>query len=440
MSCCASHRPAGEPGPYALGAAEIASGRRTLLKAGAAGLAFSTAAVATPSVAAPGRETRKRAYVIVIDGCLPEEIDSGLTPNLRDLRNRGLRFPRARSMPIMETIPNHVMMMTGVRPDRSGVPANAVYDRAEKTVRDLDRPSDLQADTIIERLNRRGLRTGTVLSKEYLYGIFGTRATARWEPAPIIPVSEHAPDLFTMNAALAMLDDVDPHLMFVNLGDIDRGAHVDITGPSGIKAVRRAVLIDTDLLVGRFVAELKSSGRWRDSIVIVLADHSMDFSTTDRVISLQGVMDADPLLGGKVVIAANGGADLLYFTGPASQRDKAVKRMRSLASDVPGVLSALDRRQRSLRLGPEAGDVVVYCKAGWRFSDPDPITNNPIPGNHGHPATQAIPFFIGGGHPMVPRRRASSALARTVDVAPTVASFFGLRGGPRGGWDGRARL
>jgi predicted AlkP superfamily pyrophosphatase or phosphodiesterase len=29
-------------------------------------------------------------------------------------------------MPVMETIPNHVMMMTGVRPDRSGVPAHAV--------------------------------------------------------------------------------------------------------------------------------------------------------------------------------------------------------------------------------------------------------------------------------------------------------------------------
>ena len=79
-----------------------------------------------------------------------------------------------------------------------------------------------------------------MLSKEYLYGIFGTRATHRWEPMPIIPVSGHAPDVFTMQAALAMLDELDPHLMFVNLGDIDRFGHSDLTGPLGLKAARRA--------------------------------------------------------------------------------------------------------------------------------------------------------------------------------------------------------
>ena len=104
----------------------------------------------------------------------------------------------------------------------------------------MDRASDIKVRTVIERLNRPGYRTGTVLSKEYLYGVFGERATARWEPAPIIPVSGHAPDEFTMEAALAMLDDFDPHLMFVNLGDIDRFGHADLTGPLGLKAARRA--------------------------------------------------------------------------------------------------------------------------------------------------------------------------------------------------------
>lgn len=81
---------------------------------------------------------------------------------------------------------------------------------------------------------------------------------------------------------------------------------------------------------------------------------------------------------------------------------------------------------------------MVFCQAGWRFSDPD-LFANPIPGNHGHPATRSIPFFIGGGHASVPRRTASSRVARTIDVAPTVASFFGA-GAPRGGYDGRSLL
>ena len=407
--------------------------RRTFVTAGAAGLLFSS--VASPALAARGR---KRAYVLVVDGCRPDEITPGLTPTLAALREGGLDHPRAMSLPIMETIPNHVMMMTGLRPDRTGVPANLIYDRARRKTRDMDRPRDIRCRTVIGRLNGAGFTTGTVLSKSYLYGIFGTRATHRWEPEPIVPVSGHAPDKFTMDAALSMIEEFDPNLVFVNLGDVDRMGHVDQTGPFDLRVMRQAALADTDVQVSRLVDLLKASGRWKDSIVIVLADHSMDWSNPDKVISLTGPLQDDPFLAGKVEIAQNGGADLLYWTGQAADRDRAVRRMRSIATDVPGVLRAHDRRTPGLRLGPEAGEVVVYCRSGWRFTEPDP-SGNPIPGNHGHPATLPIPFFIGGGHPVVPRRTASSELARTVDVAPTVGAFFGV-GRPSGGYDGHTRL
>lgn len=408
--------------------------RRTFLQAGAAGLVFSS----LPHAPAYAARSRKRAYVLVIDGCRPDELDSGLTPNLAALRDGGLRFAQAMSMPVMETIPNHVMMMTGLRPDRTGVPANSVYDRELGEVRDLDRPSDIRCETLIGRLNRRGHTTGTVLSKDYLYGVFGGRATHRWEPSPTLPITEHAPDVFTIEAALAMHEELDPNLMFVNLGDIDRFGHADLTGTT-LQVARQLALADTDVQVQRFIDALKASGAWENAVVIVLADHSMDWSTPDKVISLAGPLAADPLLAGKVQIADNGGADLLYWTGPRAQRDQAIERMRAIAREQDGVLAAYARTADWLRLGPEAGDVVVFCQAGWRFSDPDPLTSNPIPGNHGHPATRAIPFFIAGGHPAVPTATVSSRVARTLDVAPTLAAFFGV-GRPAGGYDGRALL
>jgi arylsulfatase A-like enzyme len=432
-----------EQTPFERGLAEVTTGRRTLLTAGG-GLVFSTAAALGGGPAYAGnrgkpRHPGRRAYVVVIDGCRPDELDGGDTPRLQALRDGGLRFPRASSLPVMETIPNHVMMMSGVRPDRSGVPANSVFDRSLGTVRTLDRASDVRTHTVIERLNRFGYRTGTVLSKEYLYGVFGSRATYRWEPTPVLPITEHSPDQFTMRAALAMIDSVDPHLVFVNLGDIDRFGHADLTGPLGLKATRRAALADTDALVGQLVDHLIATGRWERSAVIVLADHSMDWSTPDRAVNLAGPLGADPLLAGRVQIACNGGADLLYWTGPAEQKGAAVLRMREIAALVPGVLATYPTSEPALRLGPEAGDVVAYCQAGWRFSDPSPLSNNPIPGNHGHPATQRIPFFISGGHPAVPRGLSSPRHAKTVDVAPTLARFFGVRP-RRDGYDGRPRL
>ena len=184
-------------GPDAVGATAETSGtgRRTFLKVLGAGGATVLLSSATGAPAMAAR--RRRCYVLVLDGCRPDEVGGGLMPTVQALRDGGLNYPRASSLPIMETIPNHVMMMTGVRPDRSGVPANAIYDRALGEVRDMDRASDIRTTTIINQLNRSGRTTGTVLSKEYLYGVFGTRATHRWEPQPIVPVSGHAPDVFT---------------------------------------------------------------------------------------------------------------------------------------------------------------------------------------------------------------------------------------------------
>ena len=408
--------------------------RRRFLKvagAGGAAVVLSSALGADWAAAAMGR----RVYVLVVDGCRPDEIDETLTPRMYALRAGGTHYPNARSLPVTETIPNHTMMMAGMRPDRTGVPANSVYDRSEQAVRDLDRPSDLRAPTVLERLPSLGLTTASVLSKEYLHGIFGNRATYRWEPFPVVPVSGHAPDQLTMDAALAMLRDADPAMMFINLGDCDRVGHADITGTT-LAAARSAALACADGQVGRFVDELQSSGRWAESVVVVLADHAMDWSYPDKVVCLTSVLDADPRLAGRVQAVQNGGADLLYWTGPAAQRDQAVRRMRVLASGVEGVLSV--HEPGALRLGPEAGDLVAYCRAGWRFSEPQPVSN-PIPGNHGHPATEPIPFFVAGGSPLVAPDVVSSRAVSAVDVAPTVGSVFGLPA-PDGGYDGSALL
>ena len=409
--------------------------RRSFL-VGAAGAGLIVAAGPSPAAARPAAPaTRTRVYVLVVDGCSPGEVHPTLMPNLSALRDGGTNFPAAQSLPVMETIPNHVMMMSGVRPDRSGVPANSVYDRSERVVRTLDRPGDLRAATLLDRLRERGFTTGSVLSKEYLFGIFGTRASYRWEPAPIVPVSGHAPDQFTADALIAMVDGADPDLVFANFGDIDRYGHSDATGGLSVEALRTAALATADAQVGRFLQALRDTGKWASSVVVVLADHSMDWSLPLGVVSLSAAVAADPQLAGQVVIAQNGGAEILSWTGPAAERSAGLARLRTLAAAQPGVLSV--HEPATLRLGLHAGDLVVYARAGWRFSD-STVLSNPLPGNHGHPATLPIPFFVGGGSPQVARGVTSRAPARTVDVAPTVGALFGLSA-PAGGYDGTAR-
>jgi arylsulfatase A-like enzyme len=408
--------------------------RRTLL-GGAAGAAALGALGAVTAASARAADDL-RVYVLVVDGCRPDEAAGAYLPTVRELAAQGTSYTQAKSISVAETIPNHVAMMTGVYPDRSGVPANSVFDRSRGEVRDLGEATDLLAPTLLDRLPAElGLATASVLSKDYLHGVFGERASVRWTPEPMLPITDHAPDVFTVGAALDVVSEHDPALMFVNLGDVDRFGHADLSG-SSLRLLRTLALIDTDAQLSRFVGRLQRDGRWERSVVILLSDHSMDWSLPLSLINLAGRLDDDPLLDGNVRIAQNGGADLLYWTGPEESRGEAIVHMRQIAQAAPGVLSVHDPVE--LRLGTNAGDVVVFAKAGWRFTDPS-VISNPIPGNHGHPATEQIPFVISGGHPMVRRGQVSSAPVRTLDVAPTVAELFGLPA-PEGGWDGQARM
>ena len=133
---------------------------------------------------------------------------------------------------------------------------------------------------------------------------------------------------------------------------------------------------------------LKSSGRWAASMVIVLADHSMDWSRPDQIDQPAAAARRRPAARGQ-------GPDRRQRRRRPPLLDRARRPARrgrrpdaTHRDGPPG--RAVGPRPAASRRGcgsaPAAGDVVVYCRAGWRFSDPSQ-TDNPIPGNHGHPAT-----------------------------------------------------
>ncbi|RVW02454.1 alkaline phosphatase family protein [Rhodococcus spongiicola] len=402
---------------------------------GLAGLARSGAAGA--QVATATARADLDVHVLVVDGMRPDELNASLTPNLTGLAADGTRYQNASAIMVAETLPNHAAMMTGVLPYRNGVPANKIYDPEVGDERELGRASDLRASTVLGRLRTElGLTTASVLSKDYLHGLFGGQASVEWDPFPLLPITDHAPDHFTTEALIQIVGEHSPRMTFTNLGDVDRVGHMDVSGTS-IRIARHAALRGTDAAVQKFVDFLRASGRWERSVLIVLADHSMDWSSPLGLIGLDHPLNTDPALAGRIRIAQNGGVDLVYFVGDDAERADAVERIKRIALGVPGVESV--HSPAEFDLGDLAGDVVALCAPGWRFSDPTPLSNL-IPGNHGHTVTLPIPFFVAGGHPMVGRGlEITDVQARTMDVAPTVASLFGLSA-PEGGWDGASRI
>ncbi len=317
-----------------------------------------------------------------------------LTPRLRRAARQRTQLPAARSMPVMETIPNHVMMMTGVRPDRTGVPANSIFDRTAGRGPDLDRGRPALPDRH-RTAQQAGLPTGTVLSKDLPLRRLRRPRHAPLGAVAVIPVTGHAPDQFTMDAAIAMVEEFDPHLVFVNLGDVDRFGHSDLYRHD----VRAARTSRWPTPTSRSAGSSTCS-----SLGSVAATRWSSCSPTTRWTGPPARTTSTSLgLRGRPVAGRQGAGRRQRRRRPPLLDRPVVRPLGRRAPDAPARARHRWRpvgrtRPPSLRLGAAAGDLVVYCQAGRRFSAPA-VRRNPIPGNHGHPATEPIPFFVGGGSP-----------------------------------------
>lgn len=437
---------------------------------------------------------RPIVYVVVIDGLDGDSFEQGLTPNMSALvegdGGRGAYFPRSSSVIPAETNPNHTAMVTGARPGRSGIAANAfaLYapllneDTCEAagpfdfsmapTTTSGESPTCPQAETIFESVKRQARRrhpvTSVIMGKPKLGRIFDVTYRGRraadyiWAPCdstpeddsycesvPTNPVTGYAADDSIVmdqvieNAETGVMvrgKTRRPRFTFVNLPQVDSAGHAFGRGPIYDAAI---ALADTE--IGRLVDTLKERGEWERSVVMVVSDHSMD--TTPQKISVTQAIEGAGVPSEAFTVVQNGSIDFIYLANrraPRAKRDALLARMREAALGAGGVTEALYRRpntkdgkrrhtvrrvHRKWSSGARTGDLVVTSDPGYAFSEPD-LSGNPLVGNHGAPQTADNFMAVLGGRPTIRTRVVDSGRGSAIannDVAATVMGLFGLR-------------
>jgi hypothetical protein len=445
-----------------------------------------------------GDEPPMRVYVVAVDGLRPGEVAEepvgSLTPTLSRLRSDGTWYEQARAVLPAETLPNHAAMMSGVLPERSGIIANN-FDQGNVPREYMQYPSLWQADTVTTRLERAfdqrgGIATATVLSKEYLYGLFRgefpgpgdplaqRQADFHWDPRTqprYIPYpSSHAQDSATMDAFRGWIaEQADlplPQFAFVNLGDVDRSGHADESGVSaatggGVSAFRQAALEATDAQLGLLVDDLKQSGSWDRTVLIITSDHGMDwgpqnqYAQTLEALTPAGYRAGNDAQSSDYTAVGGGGSELFYVyhqsdLAPMARILCGADGVAFVATREPVGGSPAGCEGTTLAAAgidhPRSPDIEVFMEPGWH-SSPGGTGVNPLPGNHGHSITQHQTLLVAGGHSLlddpdsVPGATVFDPAVRpfappadgpgNLSIAPTVSALFGI-GSPAGGYDG----
>ncbi len=354
--------------------------------------------------------------LISVDGMRSDYLDRGITPNLAALAAGGVRAAMRASFPTL-TFPNHTAIVTGLRPDRSGIVDNNMEDARRPGVRfmlaDTKQALDpfwwSEAEPLWVTAERAGVRTATMFwpSSEVP---FGTSRPSDW-----FRYDKAVTNVQRVNTLIDWLRrpvELRPKLLTLYFDTVDTAGHT--FGPGAPETA--SAISDVDQRIGDLVAALRDLKQ--PANLVIVADHGMADVDFDQLIRLDKLVDA-----ASIHVVAEGAMASL---SPAPGKGRAVERV--LLAPQPH-MQCWRKAEIPARFayGRNARVPAIVCLAqpGWWIVAPD-STRTPPKGAHGYdPALPEMAATFVANGPAI-RRAVSLPSFDNVDVYPLVMRLIGV--------------
>ncbi len=413
--------------------------------------------------APPAAPTPATVVLVSLDGFRADYLDRRLPlPAFARLEAAGVRARALVPSFPSKTFPNHWTLVTGLRPGRHGIVANAFWDpvtRREYRIRDTAAVRDASwygGVPLWALAERAGIRTGTVFWPGSEAPVGGVRPSRWLRYDGAMPDSARVD---TVVAWLALPAAERPRFVALYVSVADDSGHA--AGPDA--PATDSAVVEADRTLGRLLDRLDAMPGGNAVDVVVVSDHGMDAVAPERTVDLSRcdrrdafadarTGDAGPVLsmwfdepGGGVAGGDAAGTDA------ASRAANAEAVLRScLAPAAAGapfnplaharVYARAETPARwALRAQPRAGDLLIVADSGWTVV-PAPPARPLHGGGHGWDpaadrAMRAI-FLAAGPHV---RARGEIAAVENVHVAPFLGALLGVAW-PAGATDGDVRV
>ncbi|MGV7211309.1 ectonucleotide pyrophosphatase/phosphodiesterase [Oxalobacteraceae bacterium A2-2] len=363
--------------------------------------------------------------LISLDGFRADYLGRGASPHLERLAARGVRAQAMRPSYPSLTFPNHYTLVTGLRPDHSGMVDNTMEDAARPGQKfDMHQREQVldpfwwdQAEPAWVTAEKQGMRTAILFWPGAETPIHGVLPTYRMRFDDDIPADRRADILLGW---LDLAGEQRPGMLALYLSDVDHAGHDH--GPDSREVL--AAVARVDAAVGRLQDGLRARGI--DANLVIVSDHGMSANDPARTIDLNRVAPA----GGYRLLTRGPSAGII----PQPGREVAV----AAALLRPHPHMQCWRKQdipARLHYGSHARVPSLYCLAepGWNIRAGDQSDKRLKAGSHGYdngaPAMQAL--FVAAG----PAFRQGVLLPAfdNVDVYPLLMRLAGLPARPSDG-------
>jgi predicted AlkP superfamily pyrophosphatase or phosphodiesterase len=390
-------------------------------------MALLLALAAGPALAQTPPKTPRPApltILISIDGFRSDYLQRGLTPTIAALAADGVRAQAMHpSFPSL-TFPNHYTLVTGLRPDRSGIVDNNMEDPRKPGVTFSMGKADVshdpfwwdESEPLWVTAEKAGIRTATMFWPGSDLAIRGVQPHD-WKMYDKKFLADQRVD-----QVLAWLDRPPaerPRFVTLYFDEVDTWGHN--SGPDSPEV--NAALARTDAAMGRLVAGLKAKGLFAAADLVIVADHGMAPTSGERVTYLDDLLPLDDVH----VVGLGPVAGLRAAPGHEDEVAKALLTPRPhltcwRKADVP----ARFHYGRNPRVPP----FVCLAQTGWVIGTKGHAVNK---GAHGFDPFDPLMDALFVAHGPAFRKGTVLPAFDNVDVYPLLAALVGVKAQPNDG-------
>jgi predicted AlkP superfamily pyrophosphatase or phosphodiesterase len=381
-------------------------------------------AFATSPVLARAIKPAPLTVLISIDGFRSDYLERGLTPNIAALAADGVRATAMHpSFPSL-TFPNHYTLVTGLRPDRSGIVDNTMEDPGKPGVTFSMGKADIshdpfwwdEAEPLWVTAERAGVRTATMFWPGSDLPIRGIQPRD-WKMYDKKFLGDQRVDQIL--AWLHRPAATRPRFVTLYLDEVDTWGHT--AGPDSPEV--NAALVRTDALIGRLVAGLKAKGLFHATDLVIVADHGMAPTSGARVTYVEDLAPAAD------IHAVGLGPVAGFSPTPGHEKEVAAALLAQhphmtcwRKADVP--------ERFHYGQNPRVQPFVCLAETGWVIGTKGHGVNK---GSHGFDPFDPLMNALFVAHGPAFRKGAVQPAFDNVDVYPLLAALIGVTPQPNDG-------